>query len=85
MGTLAVGHEELKEKWQSKTTPERPRVKKDEVTRRWGESPVFPHCSNPTPGNCLIHNRSSRDVLEGRERGMEGRRMGLQNRPFSST
>lgn len=51
MGTLAVGHEELKEKWQSKTTPERPRVKKDEVTRRWGESPVFPHCSNPTPGN----------------------------------
>lgn len=51
VGTLAVGHEELKEKWQSKTTPERPRVKKDEVTRRWGESPVFPHCSNPTPGN----------------------------------
>ena len=51
MGTLPVGHEELKEKWQSKTTPQRPRVTKDRVTRRWGESPVFPYCFNPTPGN----------------------------------
>lgn len=37
-----------------------------------GESPLCFHTALIQHQETLIHNRSSRDVLEGRERGMEG-------------
>lgn len=77
MGTLAVCHKGLKEKQQSRTISERPRVK-TMAPPEDGDCSVLPHCSSPTPATPPTHNKSSRDRYSGKtERGERACRGGL--------